>query len=85
MSHIINSSWNASMSQIVPKGLNLIVKQGDLVKTDQPLNLNPNVGGFGQEETEIVLTKSIKNNWLFSFLFLCFINTNIINFKEKTI
>jgi apocytochrome f len=26
-----------------------------IVKADQPLTENPNVGGFGQEETEIVL------------------------------
>jgi len=39
----------------VPKELPLIVKLNDIVKQDQPLNNNPNVGGFGQAETEIVL------------------------------
>ena len=47
-------------SQIVPKGLELVVKTGDIVKTDQALNINPNAGGFGQEETEIVLQKSAR-------------------------
>merc|ERR1711997_1268777 len=28
-------------SQIVPKGLTLLVKQGDVVKADQPLNIDP--------------------------------------------
>ena len=59
------------------------MKQGDLVKTDEPLNINPNAGGFGQEETEIVLTKPFTNHWLFRFLFLCVINANFLNFKEK--
>ena len=47
-------------SQIIPKGLELIVKKGDVVKVDQALNINPNAGGFGQEETEIVLQKSTR-------------------------
>merc|ERR1712115_651280 len=51
----IVSSNGTKTSQIVPKGLNLIIKQGDIVKVDQALNSDPNVGGFGQEELEIVL------------------------------
>ena len=47
-------------SQILPAGLELIVKKGDVVKADQALNINPNAGGFGQEETEIVLQKSTR-------------------------
>ena len=44
--NIINSNGETS-SQVVPKGLELIVKQGDLVKTEQALNIDPNAGGFG--------------------------------------
>jgi apocytochrome f len=47
-------------SQVVPAGLTLIVKQGDLVKNEQALNIDPNVGGFGQEESEIVLQNPIR-------------------------
>ena len=65
---IINSS-GAKTSQIVPAGLTLLVKQGDLVKTDQPLNIDPNAGGFGQEETEIVLQSSSR---IFGYLAFCF-------------
>ena len=65
---IINSS-GAKTSQIVPAGLTLLVKQGDLVKTDQPLNIDPNAGGFGQEETEIVLQNSSR---IFGYLAFCF-------------
>jgi apocytochrome f len=56
---IVNSNGTKT-SQIVPAGLNLIVKQGDIVKTDQALNIDPNVGGFGQEESEIVLQNPIR-------------------------
>ena len=56
---ILNSNGTKT-SQIVPAGLNLIVKQGDIVKTEQALNNDPNVGGFGQEESEIVLQNPIR-------------------------
>ena len=56
---IVNASGKTT-SQIVPAGLNLIVKQGETVKTDQALNSDPNVGGFGQEESEIVLQNPIR-------------------------
>ena len=52
---VILNSDGTKTSQVVPAGLNLIVKEGDIVKTEQALNTDPNVGGFGQEETEIVL------------------------------
>ena len=56
----IVSSNGTKTSQAVPAGLTLIVKQGDIVKADQPLNVDPNVGGFGQEESEIVLQNPIR-------------------------
>ena len=31
----------------------LLVKQGDIVKAEQPLNIDPNAGGFGQEESKL--------------------------------
>ena len=56
----ILSSDGIKASQVIPPGLSLLVKEGDFVKIDQPLNIDPNVGGFGQEETEIVLQKSTR-------------------------
>jgi apocytochrome f len=47
-------------SQVVPAGLTLIVKQGQTVNIDQPLNVDPNVGGFGQEDSEIVLQDPVR-------------------------
>ena len=57
---VIVSSDGKKTSQVVPAGLALIVKQGDLVKNEQALNIDPNVGGFGQEESEIVLQNPIR-------------------------
>jgi len=65
---IINSN-GAKTSQIVPAGLKIIVKEGDLVKAEEALNIDPNVGGFGQEETEIVLQKPAR---IIGYLAFCF-------------
>jgi len=39
----------------IPTGPELIVSEGEFVKIDQPLTNNPNVGGFGQSDAEVVL------------------------------
>ena len=39
----------------IPAGPDILVAVGQAVQADQPLTNNPNVGGFGQGETEIVL------------------------------
>jgi len=36
-------------------GANIVVTPGEVVKAGDPLTTNPNVGGFGQEEKEMVL------------------------------
>nr|YP_009555673.1 cytochrome f [Selaginella kraussiana]AZU95790.1 cytochrome f [Selaginella kraussiana] len=41
--------------ETVPPGPELIVSEGESIKADQPSTDNPNVGGFGQGEAEIVL------------------------------
>ena len=42
-------------NQNIPKGLSLVVSKKDNIKVDQPLTKDPNVGGFGQTDVEIVL------------------------------
>lgn len=39
----------------IPKGLELKVKKGSYIKVNDNLTNDPNVGGFGQSETEIIL------------------------------
>ena len=65
---IIANSDGTKTSQLIPAGLNLIVKSGEIVKVDQPLNADPNVGGFGQEESEIVLQNPKR---IFGYLAFC--------------
>jgi len=65
----ITASNGKTSTQNIPVGLTLSIKQGDLVKIDQALNIDPNAGGFGQEETEIVLQNPIR---IFGYLGFCF-------------
>jgi apocytochrome f len=57
---VIVSSDGTKTAQNIPAGLSLIVKQGETVKADQALNVDPNAGGFGQEESEIVLQNLVR-------------------------
>nr|YP_010448239.1 cytochrome f [Symbiochloris sp. SG-2018]UTQ75720.1 cytochrome f [Symbiochloris sp. SG-2018] len=51
----IETADGTQIVEKIPPGPELIVKEGQTLQVDQPLTINPNVGGFGQEETEIVL------------------------------
>ena len=79
----IIDTTGSEQSQIIPKGLDLIVKKGDLVKTDQALNVNPNAGGFGQEETEIVLQKSTRIVGYLAFCLSVLLTQILLILKKK--
>ena len=79
----IVSSTGTQTSQIVPKGLTLLVKQGDIVKADQPLNIDPNAGGFGQEESEIVLQKPLRIIGYLAFCFCVLLTQILLILKKK--
>ena len=71
------------ISQTIPAGLNLIVKTGDTVKVDQALNSDPNVGGFGQEESEIVLQNPIRIVGYLAFCFSVLVSQIALVLKKK--
>ncbi|MEN9206732.1 MAG: apocytochrome f [Gloeomargarita sp. GMQP_bins_120] len=54
--------------ETIPPGPQLIVAVGDTVAADAPLTDNPNVGGFGQAQREIVLQSPTRLKWLMAFL-----------------
>jgi len=68
----IKSSTGDIITQNIPKGLELTVTNGKLVTIDQPLTKDPNVGGFGQTETEIVLQSPAR---IYGYMALCFFIT----------
>ena len=51
----ILTTENIEIDQALPSGLTLLVKEKDFIQLNQPLTKDPNVGGFGQTETEITL------------------------------
>ena len=80
---VIVDSNGTKISQLVPAGLTLTVKQGDIVKLDQPLNLDPNAGGFGQEETEIVLQNPLRIIGYLAFCFCVLLTQVFLILKKK--
>jgi apocytochrome f len=80
---VILNSNGTKTSQVVPAGLELIVKQGDTVKAEQGLNIDPNVGGFGQEESEIVLQNPIRIVGYLAFCFCVLLTQIFLVLKKK--
>lgn len=56
----LRNSQGEEIKQNIPKGLSLIVTDKDFVKKDQALTKDPNVGGFGQMDAEIVLQDPLR-------------------------
>ena len=67
----------------LPGGPELIVKEGQVVKADQPLTNNPNVGGFGQMDTEIVLQNPTRIIGLIVFFVGVFLTQLFLVLKKK--
>jgi apocytochrome f len=79
---IVNSNGTKT-SQIIPTGLSLVVKQGDVVQTDQALNIDPNAGGFGQEDSEIVLQDPSRIVGYLAFCFFALVTQILLVIKKK--
>ncbi len=57
-----------NVEETIPAGPQLIVSEGNEVAAGQPLTNNPNVGGFGQKDTEVVLQNPDRIKGLMLFL-----------------
>ena len=78
----INTS-DSSVTIAVPSALNLLVKVNDTVKLDQPLTTDPNVGGFGQAETEIILQDPNRIKGMIVFFFTVTVAQILLVLKKK--
>nr|QCI05432.1 Apocytochrome f [Crouania attenuata] len=65
----INDNNGEIYVEKVPPGLNLIVKEGNSIIANQNLTNDPNLGGFGQNETEIVLQNPARIKGMIAFFF----------------
>jgi apocytochrome f len=70
-------------TQTVPKEVDLIVKENQVVQQDQPLTINPNVGGFGQAESEVVLQDPLRIYGYLAFCVSVIIAQSMFVFKKK--
>ena len=79
----INSKSGDAVSVKVPKGPEIVVKEGDSLNADQPLTVDPNVGGFGQAETEVVLQSPARVKGLIAFFFTVIFAQVLLVLKKK--
>jgi len=79
----ILSVTGETKTQIIPKGLDFIVKENQEIQQDQALTLNPNVGGFGQTETEIVLQDPLRIYAYVAFCVSIIVTQAMFVFKKK--
>jgi len=80
---VVIATANGDITQTIPGGLDLAIKVKDTVKVDQPLTLDPNVGGFGQEETEIVLQNPNRVKGMIVFFFTVTLAQILLVLKKK--
>lgn len=73
------------VTDTVPVGPELIVSEGQAVKTGDALTNNPNVGGFGQDDTEIVLQNANRVKWLIAFIALIMLAQVMLVLKKKQV
>ena len=69
----------------IPAGPQLIVSEGQEVAAGDPLTNNPNVGGFGQADTEIVLQSASRVKWLMAFIAVAMLSQILLILKKKQI
>ncbi|KAI9084993.1 hypothetical protein K1719_032985 [Acacia pycnantha] len=65
---IVDASDGREVIDIIPPGPEPLVSEGESIKLDQPLMSNPNVGGFGQGDAEIVLQDPLRVQGLLFFV-----------------
>lgn len=79
----IQTASGDTVIENIPPGPELLVKIGDKLQQDQPLTNNPNVGGFGQGETEIVLQNPARIQGLFVFFVFVLLAQVFLVLKKK--
>lgn len=69
----------------IPIGPELVVEEGQTVTAGDALTNNPNVGGFGQKDTEIVLQNPTRIKWLLAFFAIVMLSQALLVLKKKQI
>jgi apocytochrome f len=79
----IRTSRGDIVTEVIPSGPELLVSVGQSVEVDDPLTTNPNVGGFGQRETEVVLQNPRRVSGLLAFFIVVLVSQVFLVLKKK--
>jgi apocytochrome f len=71
--------------EIIPAGAELIVAEGQEVAAGEFLTTNPNVGGFGQKDTEVVLQNPARVQGLIAFVLAIMLCQILLVIKKKQV
>jgi apocytochrome f len=80
---ILETRSGDTVTETVPPGPELLVKVGQNIRSEEPLTNNPNVGGFGQAEVEIVLQNPRRIQGLFVFFRTVLLTQVFLVLKKK--
>ncbi|MBD2184752.1 cytochrome f [Aerosakkonema funiforme] len=81
----IKTEAGETVVDTIPAGPELIVTEGQPVTAGEALTVNPNVGGFGQADTEIVLQSASRIKWLMLFFAGIMLSQVLLVLKKKQI
>jgi len=81
----IQGENDKTVTETIPAGPTILVAVGDEVTAGQPLTNNPNVGGFGQVDTEIVLQNPNRVLGLMAFFAITTLAQIMLVLKKKQV
>jgi len=79
----IEKANGETVTNKIPAGPELTVSEGQVVTADQPLTSNPNVGGFGQKDVEVVLQNPARIQGLLVFFVFVLLAQVLLVLKKK--
>lgn len=74
-----------SMETAIPAGPKVIVSKGQSVNNGEALTNDPNVGGFGQKDAEVVLQNPTRIQWLILFFAAITLSQILLVLKKKQV
>jgi apocytochrome f len=81
----IQTADGKTVSETIPAGPELLVSEGQQINSGDPLTNNPNVGGFGQMDAEIVLQSPNRILGLLAFFAAVTMTQIMLVLKKKQI
>lgn len=82
---VITTDAGETVTEAIPAGPTILVSAGQTVAAGDALTNNPNVGGFGQEDAEIVLQDPTRIAWLMVFFVGIAMSQVFLVLKKKQI